>query len=164
MIGDQNNIDNDGLRLDDLDLKIITSLVAGKPNRTISDELKVPLSTIQRRTRRMFEKKAVEHIIQPNFSRLGLRKGVVHLYINNVDALATCQKLLEITGVTSVSVHIGNSDIVGNIIYRHSSDVLDIIANCKRIEGVVKVVWSEEVYNSISNTSNNKIIDYFKRS
>lgn len=150
------------VRMDDLDLRIISLLVAGRPNKDIASELKIPLSTIQRRTRRLFEKEAIKSIVEPNFVRLGLRKGVVHLYINNVDAFEVSKKLAEIPGMTSVSIHIGNSDIVGDIIYKDSSEVLGIIASCKAIHGVTKVVWSEEIYSSATDLFGKKISSYFK--
>jgi DNA-binding Lrp family transcriptional regulator len=150
------------IRLDELDMKIVALLVSGKDNKQIANEVKVPLSTIQRRTRRLFEKNTVKSRIEPNYRQLGFNKGVVHLYINNVDTMAVSQKLAEIQGVVSVSIHIGNSDIVGDIIYRNSIEVLDLIAKCKRIEGVTKVVWSEEVYALPFVLTDKKVLAYLK--
>jgi hypothetical protein len=45
----------------------------------------------------------------------------------------------------STSVHIGNSDIVGLFVFQETQHLLDILSNCKKIEGVERVVWSEEV-------------------
>ena len=49
------NNDDSGsnIRLDDIDMKIIELLTFGKSNKEISDKLVVPLSTIQRRTRKL---------------------------------------------------------------------------------------------------------------
>jgi len=44
-------INKDSVRLDDRDLRIIALLVSGKDNKQIAQEEKMPLSTIQRRTR-----------------------------------------------------------------------------------------------------------------
>jgi DNA-binding Lrp family transcriptional regulator len=162
VIGDAT--DKNAVRLDELDMKIIALLVSGKDNKQIADEVRVPLSTIQRRTRRLFEKNTVRSRIEPNYRQLGYSKGVIHLYINNVDAMAVSQELADVPGVVSVSIHIGNSDIVGEIIYKSSMEVLDLIARCKRIEGVTKVIWSEEVYSLPSVLSDKKIIAYFKPS
>jgi DNA-binding Lrp family transcriptional regulator len=150
------------IRLDELDMEIVALLVSGKDNKQIANEVKVPLSTIQRRTRKLFEKNAVKSRIEPNYRQLGYNKGVVHLYINNVDTMAISQKLAEIQGVVSVSIHIGNSDIVGDIVYRNSMEVLDLIAKCKRIEGVTKVVWSEEVYTLPFVLTDKKVLAYLK--
>ena len=132
--------------LDEIDTKIIAHLISGKENKEIANELKVPLSTIQRRVRKLFEKNTIQSRVEPNYKQLGYGKGSVHLSINNIDALTVAQRLAELQGVISVSIHIGNSDVIGDIIFRDSTEVLDIIAQCKRIEGVSKVIWSEEVY------------------
>jgi DNA-binding Lrp family transcriptional regulator len=161
IIGDVNR--NASVRLDEVDLKIIALLVSGKDNKQIASQLEVPLSTVQRRVRRLFENDTVRMKVEPNYKQLSYSKGVVHLYINNVDTMAVCQQLAEISGVVSVSIHIGNSDIVGEIIYKNSQDVLDVIAKCKRIEGVTRVVWSEEVYAMPSVLTDRKILAYFKR-
>jgi len=99
---------------------------------------------------------------EPNYKQLGYSKGIVHLYINNIDARVTAHKLGEIPGVISVSIHIGNSDIVGEIVYKNSMEVLDLIAKCKRIEGVTRIVWSEEVYRLLSTMSDKKLLSYLK--
>jgi len=151
------------LKLDQVDVKIIALLVSGEDNKQIAKELGIPLSTIQRRTRRLFEKQTVVNRVVPNYKQIGYSKGTIHLYINNIDAIAVSKKLAEIPGVISVSIHIGNSDIVGEIIYKNSMEVLDIIAECKRIDGVTKVIWSEEVYSMPSVLSSNKVLAYFKR-
>ena len=151
-------------RIDDLDLRIIALLVSGRDNREIADKLEIPLSTIQRRTRRLFETETVKMNVEPNYKQLGYSKGVVHVYINNVEAMKVAQELSEVPGVISVSIHIGNSDIVGDIIYGNSIEVLNVIAACKKIEGVTKVVWSEEVFSLPSVLSEKKILSYFKHS
>jgi DNA-binding Lrp family transcriptional regulator len=153
----------DSVKVDDLDLKIIALLVSGQENKEIAQKLDVPLSTIQRRTRRLFESQTVRMKATPNYRQLGYSKGVVHLYINNVEAMKVAQELSEVPGVISVSIHIGNSDIVGEIIYGNSIEVLNVIAACKKIEGVTKVVWSEEVFELHSVLSEKKILSYFKR-
>jgi DNA-binding Lrp family transcriptional regulator len=150
-------------RIDDLDLRIIALLVSGRDNKEIADKLRIPLSTIQRRTRRLFADETVRMYVEPNYRQLGYSKGVVHVYINNVEAMKVAQELGDVQGVISVSIHIGNSDIVGEIIYGNSIEVLNVLAACKRIEGVTKVVWSEEVYSLPSVLSEKKVLSYFKQ-
>ena len=157
-------IKDESMKLDKLDLKLVALLVSGKNNKELAEIVRVPLSTIQRRTRRLFENNTLKSRVEPNYKLLGFSKGVVHLYINNVDAMMVSQKLSEIRGVIEVSIHLGNSDIVGDIIYKNSLEVLDIIAKCRHIEGVKNVVWSEEVYRLPLVSSDKKILDYFKAS
>jgi hypothetical protein len=47
----------------------------------------------------------------------------------------------------STSIHIGNSDIVGFFVFSKAQHLLDIMSECKKIEGVDRVLWSEEVMN-----------------
>ena len=49
-----------------VDFQIIALLVSGLENRDISKILKIPLSTIQRRARKVVQNKLVEGCIQPN--------------------------------------------------------------------------------------------------
>jgi DNA-binding Lrp family transcriptional regulator len=144
-------------------MKVIILLILGRNNKEISRETKVPLSTIQRRTRRIFEKEIVKSKVEPNYRHLGYSKGMLHLYIRNNDAMLAAQQLAEIDSVIGVSIHIGNSDVLGDIIYRNSMDILDIISKAKKIEGVERVVWSEEVYNVPITRSKERILSYFKQ-
>jgi DNA-binding NarL/FixJ family response regulator len=43
-------------KIDQKDIKIIGLLIAGYDNQTISSELQIPLSTVQRRTRQIQER------------------------------------------------------------------------------------------------------------
>ena len=135
------------LRLDKLDFKIVSLLISGQDNKQISKALNTPLSTVQRRTRRIFENGIVRNRVEPNYQQLGLSKGLLHVYVNGVDAMKVAGDFGKIDGVLAVSLHIGNSDVVGEIIYKNSVDILRAISDTKKIEGVERVVWSEEVYN-----------------
>jgi DNA-binding Lrp family transcriptional regulator len=131
--------------LDELDIKIILLLVSGSNNKEISQSIKIPLSTVQRRTRRIFEKGIVRNRVEPNYNVLGLSKGLLHVYVNGKDAREVATGLARLEGIVEVSLHIGNSDVVGQIIYKDSNDILQAISEAKKIDGVERVVWSEEV-------------------
>lgn len=49
-------------------------------------------------------------------------------------------------GILSVSIHVGNSDLVGDFIYQDSEQLVDTISNLKHMDVVDRVLWSEEVY------------------
>ncbi|HEX5186084.1 MAG TPA: hypothetical protein VFV86_04260 [Nitrososphaeraceae archaeon] len=66
---------------DNTDFKIISLLVLGKDNKEISSTLKVPLSTIQRRTRKILQSGIVKVEYIPNFNLLGIKKGFLHTYL-----------------------------------------------------------------------------------
>jgi DNA-binding Lrp family transcriptional regulator len=134
------------ISLDDLDFRIISLLVTGSDNKHISDELKVPLSTIQRRTRNILLSGIVTMRIEPNFRRLGIKKGLLHVYLSTGDIKECTLKVAKMEGMLSASVHVGNSDIVGEFVYEDSEQLVDTISNIKHLDGVDRVMWSEEVY------------------
>ena len=95
-----------------------------------------------------------------NYKKFGINKGLVHLYLADGEAMLIAKKMAEVPGVISVSVHIGNSDIVAEIIYRDSMDILNMLSLIKRIKGVQKVVWSEEIHR-ISATKKENMLSVF---
>jgi len=59
--------------------------------------------------------------------------GMSHIYLRqgNINEIAT--KIGEIEGIESVEVHIGNSDIIGKVIYKYSKELLKIISHIIKI-------------------------------
>jgi nitrate reductase NapAB chaperone NapD len=82
-----------------------------------------------------------------NLPMMGYKKGVIHVYIGNGDIEQIARRISTLDSVESVEIHIGNSDMISNIIYNDSKQLLQTISNIKKIEGVENIVWSEEVYN-----------------
>lgn len=148
--------------LDKIDYKIISLLIPGLENKEISKELGIPLSTIQRRTRNIIKNGLVEIKIQPNFRRIGLKKGLLHIYIHTGNIKETALEISKFDGVLSTSVHVGNSDIVAEFIYEDSEQLIDTIVKIKRLESVERVLWSEEVF-TISVDPNNIARSFKKR-
>jgi hypothetical protein len=54
-------------------------------------------------------------------------------------------KVSKIEDITSIELHIGNSDILAGVIYNQGADLLEIIAKIKIFEGVERIVWSERI-------------------
>ena len=132
--------------LDKTDFRIVSLLVLGYDNKKISSTLKIPLSTIQRRTRRILQSGIVTLEYQPNFKLLGLKKGLLHTYLRDGQLKKTAEKISKMDGILSVTIHVGNSDVVSEFVYDNSEELVDIVAAIKQIEGVERVVWSEEVF------------------
>jgi DNA-binding Lrp family transcriptional regulator len=65
--------------LDKLDYQIINLMISGFDNSDISDELRISLSTTQRRVRHLILFGYVDHIFRPNYKKLGLKKGLLVL-------------------------------------------------------------------------------------
>src|SRR5215218_5313225 len=123
-------------------------------NKKISSTLKIPLSTIQRRTRLILQSGIVTLEYQPNFKLLGMKKGLLHTYLRDGQLRKTAEKVSEMDGILSVTIHVGNSDVVSEFVYDNSEDLVDIIAAIKQIEGVDKVMWSEEVFKVQTHKEN----------
>jgi DNA-binding Lrp family transcriptional regulator len=140
------NINNSVFQsFDNTDYRIISLLVLGQDNKKISFTLKIPLSTIQRRTRRILQSEIVTVEYTPNFKMLGIKKGLLHTYLEDGKLRQTAEKISEMEGILSVSIHVGNSDIVSEFVYEDSEDLVDIIASIKQLGGVDRAMWSEEI-------------------
>ena len=134
--------------IDTKDLEIIQLMVLGKTNKQISAQIHLPLSTVQRRVRNLHSNGFVISNVQVNYHKFGYKTGLLHIYLKNGNIKKLTKKILELDGITSVEVHIGNSDILGNVIYKESSDLLNLIGTIKNMEGVERIVWSERIYQS----------------
>jgi DNA-binding Lrp family transcriptional regulator len=156
-INNNNNHHNNNLvNIDIIDKKIIELLIANHDNSFISQKLEIPLSTIQRRTRKLFEKEIISTKIELNYEKLGYKRGLLHVYLQKGQLDRIGQIVVEKRGILSVSVHVGNSDLVALFVYRDSKDLIETMTNIKEIEGVERVLWSEEVY-FISPTQQNQL-------
>jgi DNA-binding Lrp family transcriptional regulator len=149
----RNNIVNNGL--DERDQEILDLLLSGKGNRAIATKLKIPMSTVQRRTRKLFERNVVKIRYELNHKKLGFRKGLLHVYLKDGNIQGIANQVAKIYGMQSTSIHIGNSDIVGLFVFKETQHLLDIMSECKKIVGVDRVVWSEEVMG-VSDTSSSE--------
>lgn len=126
-------------------------MMQGLKNKAIATGLKAPLTTIQRRTKKLIENEIISMRAEVNLERMGVKKGNIHVYLlsGNIDQIA--HKIATIHTVDSVEIHIGNSDLIANVLYTNSKQLLQTISDIKKIEGVDKIVWSEEVDKVKSN-------------
>ena len=85
-------------------------------------------------------------IFQPNYKKLGLKKGLLHVYIRTGNIKEMAEELLSGEGIMSAGIHVGNSDIVGEFVYEDSEQLVDLISHVKKKDEVDGVVWSEEVF------------------
>src|SRR5215831_9678248 len=131
---------------DKLDYEILSLMTQGNDNKIIAEKLKSPLSTVQRRTRILLEKGYAKQICQLNYKKLGLNKGLIHVYIGTGKMRDIAEELLSNDGIISVGVHVGNSDVVGEFVYEDSEQIAELISHVKHMNKVDKVVWSEEMF------------------
>ncbi|HEX5187226.1 MAG TPA: hypothetical protein VFV86_10085 [Nitrososphaeraceae archaeon] len=100
------------------------------------------------------ESELVKIEYQPNFRLLGITKGMLHAYLRNGQLRDTAEKISEMEGILSASIHVGNSDVVSEFVYDNSEDLVDIIGEIKQLEGVDRVLWSEEIVKLPQHTEN----------
>lgn len=143
------SIKNENIRfkLDATDHEIIKLLISNYESIAISKRLDIPLSTIQRRMRKLFDQDIVRKKIELNYGKVGYKRGMLHIFLKKGFLDEIGKKIVQLQGILSVSVQVGNSDLVANLVYKDSHDLLDIISDIKSLEGIEKVLWSEEVYN-----------------
>jgi Lrp/AsnC family transcriptional regulator, regulator for asnA, asnC and gidA len=125
-------------------------MVNGRNNKEISLQLSIPLSTIQRRVRTLLTKGIVTPSVQLNYEKLGFKTGLLHIYLESGDIEKIAKKVYDLDGITSYEIHIGNSDILANVVYKEGKELLDIIIAIKKFSEVERIVWSERIYRSPS--------------
>ena len=137
-------------KIDRTDIKIIDFMVANKNNKEISQALKIPLSTVQRRVRDLISAGYINSKVEVNHQKLGFKTGLMHVYLKNGNIEEMTKKILDLDHITYVEIHIGNSDILGNVVYKEGIELLNLISAIKKMEGVDKILWSERIYQSPS--------------
>jgi len=134
--------------IDESDIQIIKLLIKGNNNKEISSKLHIPLSTVQRRTKRILKQELVITTTHLNRCKFGYRTGLIHVYCSDKNIQQTAKKMLEFAGVTSVEIHIGNSDILADFAYKESKELFDVILKIKQNSGIERVIWSERISRS----------------
>jgi len=140
-------------RIDKVDLQILDLLVQNSNNKYISSRLKIPLSTIQRRVRNLIEKGFIVSKNYIDYTKFGFKSGTIHVYLSNGDIDSIIDKISKLKGVTSLEVHIGNSDIIAGVVYKEGRELLNLVSIIKGMDGVERIVWSERIlqYNLPGN-------------
>jgi DNA-binding Lrp family transcriptional regulator len=132
--------------IDKIDVQIIELLVRNHNNKHISKTLNIPLSTIQRRVRKLIKKGFIISKNHISFTKFGFKSGSIHIYLDDGNFDTILSKVSNLKGVTSLEVHIGNSDILAGVVYKEGRELLEMIASIKKIGGVERIVWSERIY------------------
>ena len=107
-------------------------MVLNKTNKDIPSDFHMPLSTVQRRVRELLEAGYVKSSVQINFEKFGFKTGLVHVYLKNGNIEELAKKIYNLSQITYVEIHIGNSDILGNVIYKDSKELLNLISTLKK--------------------------------
>lgn len=136
--------------LSETDKKILKTLLTSNGNAsslTLSKNLDIPLSTVQRRRKRL-EANLLDEVYSLRMDKFGLRSAALFI--------TTCKGSIELIGreilswdneVVSVKRCIGENsvDLQAEIVFESNKELLTIIERIKSIEGVTNVSWSEAV-------------------
>jgi DNA-binding Lrp family transcriptional regulator len=145
--GSASQLDLDTYIIDGVDQKLLELLVRGYENKKIAIEVKTPLSTIQRRVRKIYENQYVSRKNELNYKKLGLRKGYLQISLKGDKSYEVAQKLAGIRGVIAISELTGHFDILCTCIFKNTEELFSLIENIKTIERIDKVAWAEEVHS-----------------
>ncbi|HYF99559.1 MAG TPA: Lrp/AsnC family transcriptional regulator [Candidatus Saccharimonadales bacterium] len=119
-----------------------------KTNKEISIDISIPLSTIQRRVRNLILAGYVTTNVQTNYQKFGFKTILVHVFQRNGN-IDDSEEIHSLKHITTVEIHIGNSDILGPVTYKEGEELLNLISTIKEIGGVERIAWSERIYQSI---------------
>lgn len=135
---------------DELDLKLLDLLLKGYDNKRIADTTDNPLSTIQRRTRLIFERGLATSKVEPDYKRLGFKKGFLAIQLKGGKIQSIVERLQGISGIIAISANIGTFPIICTIIYKSVTELWDVISRVQELDNIREVFWSEEIYNYTS--------------
>jgi DNA-binding Lrp family transcriptional regulator len=132
------------------DKKILKSLLTSNgsiSSLTLSKSLDIPLSTVQRRRKRL-EANLLETSYSIRIEKFGLRSATLFVTVNCASAESIGREVLSLDNeVISVKRCIGENsiDLQAEVLFESNKELLGIIERIKSIEGVSNVSWSEAI-------------------
>jgi len=144
--------------LGQIDLDIIELITHNPNNKRLSTDQNIPLSTIQHRTKTLFENEFITSKVHINYEKLGYKRWLLHIYLFNGDLENIFEKLSQVIGIESLLVQIGNPDIFVRLLYKNSPDLLKVITSIRKSESIQKVLWSEQMLEHSLQNSIPKIL------
>jgi len=137
--------------IDELDFQLLNLLLKGYDNKQIANAIDNPLSTIQRRTRLIYSRGLARPKIEPNYAKLGFKKGFLAVRLKGGRISKLVEMLQKIDGIISISANIGSFQIICTIIFHDTIDLWNMISDIQGLENVKDTLWSEEIYNFDKN-------------
>ena len=135
--------------IDSIDINIIRELLAKADIRSadIASKYKIPISTIQRRRKRL-EDSILEKKFLLDITKTGLRSGMILANVERGKAKEVAKMILEghKGNVISSSTRINDqNNVIAEIIYNNSSELHNILEQVKQSPYVSSAIWSELV-------------------
>lgn len=133
----------------DVDKQVLKSLIISNgriSSLTLSRQLDIPLTTVQRRRKRL-ESEFVEMNYVMKLDKIGWRKANLMISTDKGRAKIIGKELMSSSSITSISRTIGEHtiDLMGEVVFKDNSELLNIIEWIKSTEGVKEVIWTEAV-------------------
>lgn len=132
------------------DKKILKSLLASGgrvSSLKLSRELDIPLSTVQRRRKRL-EELLLETSYVLKVDKFGWRRATLFISTQNGRTMSVAKELLQWEdAIISVNRTMGGSeiDLQLEFIFRQNSELLELIEKIRAVEGVRSVTWNESI-------------------
>ena len=144
-----NDNDSQIFPFDSIDINIIRELLAKADIKSadIASKYKVPISTIQRRRKRL-EDSILEKKYLIDVTKRDLRTGIILANVKRGKAKEVAKMILERhkSNAISSSTRINDqNNVITEIIYNTSSELYNILENIKKIPYVSSATWSELV-------------------
>src|ERR687888_1375044 len=152
---------------DSIDKAIIIELVkdANIKNIDLSKRLKIPLSTLQRRTRQLLQSSPTS-VLKKRFHidtrQLGLRRGDIIIGVTKGKTKQVLEKVLQSyrdTNILSISTRVNDRhNIVVDIVYNDSDELFKILESINSLPNVTHAEWSELVEDMENTNSIESIV------
>jgi DNA-binding Lrp family transcriptional regulator len=136
-------------QLSDLDRKILRLLLDSEGSiatHEISQQLDMPISTVQRRRKRLEDEYLIKHYsLDP--MKFGYRRIDLLIYTEGGETMKIGKELLEREEVTYAARTIGEHtiDLRVEVFVKDNALLLDLLETVKAMKGVRDVIWTEVV-------------------
>jgi DNA-binding Lrp family transcriptional regulator len=136
--------------LSPVDKKILKTLLSSTgeiSSLTLSRELDIPLSTVQRRRKRL-EADFLEASYSPRLEKLGWRVAMLFVQTEKGNTIGIGKEILswkESTLRVWRTIGAETTDIITEVIFKDNKDLMHIIERVKAIKGVTNLSWIELV-------------------
>ena len=136
-------------QLSDLDRKMLRLLLDSEghiPTHELSEQLGIPLSTVQRRRKRLESEYLIKHYsLDP--MKFGYRRIDLLIYTEGGGTIEIGKELLERDEVTYAARTIGEHtiDLRVEVFVKDNGILLNLLEDVKAMKGVRDVVWTEVV-------------------
>jgi DNA-binding Lrp family transcriptional regulator len=136
--------------LTNIDKKIISRLISSSGRvsaPSLSKELDIPLTTLQRHKRKL-EDKLIETNYSVKLEELGWKKVTLLVSISKADPVKVGKEILELSrSVISVRRIMGSMsmDLAAEMIFKTNEDLVSMMEKIRLISGVGQIAWMEIV-------------------